>query len=136
MDQLIDGAPGDGVGVISTGCHRTPRPPVRRQDAVSCPAEATGHAGAIRAAVHLCVTDSEERTTMPNVNVTYEEMRNAGKQLQAGKNDIETRLSQLKSQVDQLVAGGYVTDTSSKQFQTPTRSSTRALGRPSRAWKA
>ena len=54
---------------------------------------------------------------MPNVAVTYEEMRNAGKQLQAGKNDIETRLSQLKSQVDQLVAGGYVTDASSKQFQ-------------------
>ncbi len=55
---------------------------------------------------------------MPNVNVTYEEMRNAGRQLQAGKNDIETRLSQLKGQVDQLVAGGYVTDVSSKQFQT------------------
>lgn len=54
---------------------------------------------------------------MANVAVTYEEMRNAGKQLQAGKNDIETRLSQLKSQVDQLVAGGYVTDASSKQFQ-------------------
>lgn len=55
---------------------------------------------------------------MANVAVTYEEMRNAGKQLQAGKTDIETRLSQLKSQVDQLVAGGYVTDASSKQFQT------------------
>jgi WXG100 family type VII secretion target len=54
---------------------------------------------------------------MANVAVTYEEMRNAGKQLQAGKNDIETRLGQLKSQVDQLVAGGYVTDASSKQFQ-------------------
>lgn len=55
---------------------------------------------------------------MPNVNVTYEEMRAAGKQLQTGKTDIESRLSQLKSQVDQLVAGGYVTDASSKQFQT------------------
>lgn len=55
---------------------------------------------------------------MANVAVTYEEMRSAGRQLQAGKNDIETRLSQLKSQVDQLVAGGYVTDASSKQFQT------------------
>ncbi len=54
---------------------------------------------------------------MANVNVTYEEMRAAGKQLQAGKNDIETRLSQLKNQVKQLVAGGYVTDTSSKQFE-------------------
>lgn len=55
---------------------------------------------------------------MANVAVTYEEMRSAGRQLQAGKNDIETRLSQLKSQVEQLVAGGYVTDASSKQFQT------------------
>jgi WXG100 family type VII secretion target len=54
---------------------------------------------------------------MANVAVTYEEMRNAGKQLQAGKNDIESRLDQLKRQVDQLVANGYVTDVSSKQFQ-------------------
>ena len=54
---------------------------------------------------------------MANVNVTYEEMRAAGKQLQAGQNDIETRLSQLKSLVDQLVSGGYVTDVSSRQFQ-------------------
>lgn len=54
---------------------------------------------------------------MPNVNVTYAEMRDAGKQLQAGKNDIESRLDQLKRQVDQLVQGGYVTDASSKQFQ-------------------
>jgi WXG100 family type VII secretion target len=55
---------------------------------------------------------------MANVNVTYEEMQDAGKQLQTGKNDIESRLDQLKRQVDQLVAGGYVTDASSKQFQT------------------
>ena len=54
---------------------------------------------------------------MANVNVTYDEMRDAGKQLQAGKNDIESRLDQLKRQVDQLVQGGYVTDTSSKQFR-------------------
>lgn len=54
---------------------------------------------------------------MANINVTYEEMRAAGKQLQAGKADVESRLTQMKSQVDQLVAGGYVTDVSSKQFQ-------------------
>lgn len=54
---------------------------------------------------------------MANVNVTYEEMRAAGKQLQAGKNDIESRLGQLKSQVQNLVQGGYVTDASSKQFE-------------------
>ncbi len=54
---------------------------------------------------------------MANVNVTYEEMRAAGKQLQAGKNDIESRLGQLKNQVQQLVGNGYVTDASSKQFE-------------------
>ncbi|MBV9013131.1 MAG: WXG100 family type VII secretion target [Pseudonocardiales bacterium] len=54
---------------------------------------------------------------MANVNVTYEEMRAAGNRLQAGKNDIDSRLNQLKHQVDQLVGGGYVTDVSSKQFQ-------------------
>jgi WXG100 family type VII secretion target len=55
---------------------------------------------------------------MANVNVTYEEMRAAGNRLQAGKNDIDSHLDQLKRQVDQLVGGGYVTDVSSKQFQT------------------
>ena len=54
---------------------------------------------------------------MANVNVTYEEMRIASNQLQAGKNDIDSRLDQLKRQVDQLVGAGYVTDVSSKQFQ-------------------
>ncbi len=54
---------------------------------------------------------------MPNVNVTYEEMRNAGRQLQAGQQDIEGRLQQLKAQVDQLVSSGYVTDQSSRAFQ-------------------
>jgi WXG100 family type VII secretion target len=54
---------------------------------------------------------------MANVNVTYEEMRAAGAQLQNGKTDIESRLDQLQSQVRHLVEGGYVTDVSSKQFQ-------------------
>ena len=54
---------------------------------------------------------------MANVAVTYEEMRAAGKQLQAGKTDIESRLTQLKNQVQQLVENGYVSDVSSKQFQ-------------------
>lgn len=54
---------------------------------------------------------------MANVNVTYEEMQEAGRRLQMGKDDIETRLDQLKQQVHQLVEGGYVTDTSSHQFR-------------------
>lgn len=54
---------------------------------------------------------------MPNVNVTYEEMRGAAKRLRTGQGDIEGKLNELKSLVDGLVNAGYVTDTSSKQFQ-------------------
>lgn len=54
---------------------------------------------------------------MPNVNVTYAEMQAAARQLQTGEQTIEGDLTRLKHLVDQLVAGGYVTDTSSKQFE-------------------
>ena len=54
---------------------------------------------------------------MPNVNVTYAEMQAAARQLQAGEQTIEGDLTRLKHLVDNLVAGGYVTDTSSKHFQ-------------------
>jgi WXG100 family type VII secretion target len=55
---------------------------------------------------------------MSNLNVTYEEMHSAASQLKAGRAEIEGQLSKLKSMVDGLVAGGYVTDKSSKAFQT------------------
>ncbi len=54
---------------------------------------------------------------MPNVNVTYAEMQSAARQLQAGEQTIESDLAKLKRLVDNLVAGGYVTDASSKQFE-------------------
>ncbi len=54
---------------------------------------------------------------MPNVNVSYAEMQTAARQLQAGEQTISGDLARLKRLVDQLVAGGYVTDTSSKQFE-------------------
>jgi WXG100 family type VII secretion target len=54
---------------------------------------------------------------MPNVNVTYAEMQSAARQLQAGEQTMEGDLSKLKRLVDNLVAGGYVTDASSKQFE-------------------
>ncbi|HEX6518889.1 MAG TPA: WXG100 family type VII secretion target [Streptosporangiaceae bacterium] len=54
---------------------------------------------------------------MPNVNVTYGEMQSAARQLQAGEHQIEGDLTRLKHLVDQLVAGGYVTDASSRQFE-------------------
>ena len=54
---------------------------------------------------------------MANVNVTYQEMNDAATQLTNGQAEIETQLGRLKSLVDSLVSGGYVTDSSSKQFQ-------------------
>lgn len=55
---------------------------------------------------------------MPNVNVTYADMQSAANQLRAGENQIEGDLAKLKKLVDNLVASGYVTDASSKQFDT------------------
>jgi WXG100 family type VII secretion target len=52
-----------------------------------------------------------------NVNVTYAEMESAAKQLQAGEAQIQGDLAKLKKLIDSLVQGGYVTDTSSKQFE-------------------
>ena len=53
---------------------------------------------------------------MANVNVTYAEMQSAAGQLRAGKQQIDSDLARLKSLVDNLVASGYVTDASSRQF--------------------
>jgi WXG100 family type VII secretion target len=56
---------------------------------------------------------------MPNnVSVTYQDMEDAAKQLRDGQTEIEGKLEQLKKQVDSLVNGGYVTDASSKAFDT------------------
>jgi WXG100 family type VII secretion target len=57
------------------------------------------------------------RLIMPNVNVTYAEMQAAARQLQAGEQTIEGDLTRLKHLVDNLVAGGYVTDSSSRHFE-------------------
>ena len=54
---------------------------------------------------------------MPNLNVTYAEMQSAASQLKAGEQQIEGDLSRLKALIDNLVASGYVTDSSSKQFE-------------------
>jgi WXG100 family type VII secretion target len=52
-----------------------------------------------------------------NVQVTYADMQAAAKQLQAGEAQIEADLSRLKKLIDNLVATGYITDASSKQFE-------------------
>jgi WXG100 family type VII secretion target len=51
------------------------------------------------------------------LNVTYGEMQSAARQLQAGEQTISGDLARLKRLVDNLVAGGYVTDASSKHFE-------------------
>jgi WXG100 family type VII secretion target len=53
-----------------------------------------------------------------NVSVTYEEMKSQATKLAAGRQDIESKLNELKGQVDNLVAGGFVTDSASAAFQT------------------
>jgi WXG100 family type VII secretion target len=53
-----------------------------------------------------------------NLNVTYQEMSDAAKRLRDGQQQIESQLESLKKLVDSLVNGGYVTDSSSKAFET------------------
>ncbi|GAB7053054.1 WXG100 family type VII secretion target [Catenuloplanes indicus] len=53
---------------------------------------------------------------MANVNVTYQEMRDAANRLTRGKEEIYSKLTELQNMVNNLVNGGYVTDASSKQF--------------------
>ncbi|WP_331766954.1 WXG100 family type VII secretion target [Embleya sp. NBC_00896] len=55
---------------------------------------------------------------MANVNVTYEQMRSAGTRLVGGQQEILEKLTGLQSLIQSLVAEGYVTDRSSKQFET------------------
>ena len=54
---------------------------------------------------------------MPNVNVTYADMQSAANQLKAGQQQITSDLARLKSLIDNLVASGYVTDSSSRRFE-------------------
>jgi WXG100 family type VII secretion target len=63
-------------------------------------------------------TNRERKPAVANVNVTYAEMQSAANQLRSGEAQIEGDLAKLKKLIDNLVASGYVTDTSSKQFET------------------
>jgi len=49
--------------------------------------------------------------------VTYADMQSAASQLRAGEAQIEGDLAKLKKLIDNLVAAGYVTDSSSQQFE-------------------
>lgn len=54
---------------------------------------------------------------MANVNVTYQQLHDQAVKLANGRQEIETQLAQLKSQVEALVRDGFVTDSSSRAFQ-------------------
>jgi len=54
---------------------------------------------------------------MANVNVTYQDMRDAATKLRSGQHEITEKLHTLQKYVQDLVNGGYVTDRSSKQFE-------------------
>ncbi|WNI17171.1 WXG100 family type VII secretion target [Actinacidiphila sp. ITFR-21] len=53
---------------------------------------------------------------MANVNVTYQDMRDAAAKLRTGQHEITEKLQTLQKYVRDLVNGGYVTDRSSRQF--------------------
>lgn len=53
---------------------------------------------------------------MANVNVTYEEMRDAAGKLKSGEDEIRGKLENLHSMIQNLINEGYVTDSSSKKF--------------------
>jgi WXG100 family type VII secretion target len=65
----------------------------------------------------LSAAKQEGTCDMPNLNVTYADMQSAASQLKAGEQQIEGDLARLKQLIDNLVASGYVTDSSSKQFE-------------------
>ena len=66
---------------------------------------------------------------MANVNVTYQEMTDAANKLNAGKDEINQKLNELKSFIANLVSSGFVTDQASVKFnETYTTFTTNATG--------
>ena len=64
------------------------------------------------------LSESKRREpAVPNQNVTYADMQSAASQLRSGEQQIESDLIRLKRLIDNLVASGYVTDSSSRQFE-------------------
>lgn len=51
-----------------------------------------------------------------NLSVTYHDMSDAARRLRDGQQQIESQLQSLKHLIDSLVNGGYVTDSSSRAF--------------------
>ncbi|MFD6445548.1 WXG100 family type VII secretion target, partial [Promicromonospora sp. NPDC060204] len=53
---------------------------------------------------------------MANINVTFQQMEDASQRMKQEADDMQHKLDQLRSMVDNLVQDGYVTDKSSKRF--------------------
>jgi WXG100 family type VII secretion target len=54
---------------------------------------------------------------MANMNVTYDELRSQANQLRLGQQTITETLTNLQTQVNNLVASGFQTDAASGAFQ-------------------
>ena len=55
---------------------------------------------------------------MANLNVTYDQMQSAATRLRNGQNDLQTKLNELRSLVQQLVQNGFTTSRASGAFDT------------------
>lgn len=53
---------------------------------------------------------------MANLNVTYDEMQSAATRLRTGQGELETKLNELRSLVQQLVQSGFTTSRASGAF--------------------
>ena len=54
---------------------------------------------------------------MANLNVSYQEMRGQAQALRRGESEITSQLNGLRSQIQNLVTSGFVTDAASGAFQ-------------------
>ena len=53
---------------------------------------------------------------MANLNVAYQEMRDAATRLTTGQDEITTKLNELKGFIESLISSGFVTDQASVAF--------------------
>nr|WP_315282424.1 WXG100 family type VII secretion target [uncultured Actinomyces sp.] len=53
---------------------------------------------------------------MANLNVTYDQMQSAATRLRNGQKDLESKLNELRSLVQQLVQNGFTTSRASGAF--------------------
>ncbi|MSS84132.1 WXG100 family type VII secretion target [Actinomycetaceae bacterium WB03_NA08] len=53
---------------------------------------------------------------MANVNVTYDEMRSAADRLGVGRDEMVSKLNELKAFISSLISSGFVTDQASVRF--------------------